>query len=221
LVYSDFGEPLADTSASGTPTLSRLYAGYAWDGSPVNFYWMKGRQSFGPALGRFSQEDPIVNLGFSFGSSPLLTAPPFAYVLFPQGWNRYVYVTNSPQGYVDPSGLWYNVLECGCEDNPEDVRSSIEEVRKMIRDLKKGISYEDLMKGKKVVAITVCIPGIVAWPEYYEETKSCRGQCLKAHEETHVRQCLQGRPHSEIEAYLEQLTCLINAQQYLRSRGKR
>jgi RHS repeat-associated protein len=108
LIYSDFGERLIDTTASTVPSLNRLYAGYSWDASPANFYWMPGRQSYDPVIGRFGQEDPV-NKTYKM----------------PPNLNLYLYVTNNPASYIDPTGLFKIVGKCCGKD--DIVRKAVQE----------------------------------------------------------------------------------------------
>jgi YD repeat-containing protein len=117
LIYSDFGQSLVDTSASGAPSLNRMYAGYSWDGSPANFYWMKGRQSYDPVIGRFGQEDPLLqkecsNNRCNKGSCPIIRSNNVNPTASPQELNPYLYVGNNPINLLDPSGLCFHLLVC-------------------------------------------------------------------------------------------------------------
>jgi RHS repeat-associated protein len=97
LIYSDFGERLVDTTASSVPSFNRLYAGYSWDSSPANFYWMKYRQTYDPGLGRFGQEDPS---HLSFNCRKGIKGQNA-----PQVLNRLIYGLNKPTTLIDPTGL--------------------------------------------------------------------------------------------------------------------
>ena len=111
LIYSDFGETLVDTTASNTPNLNRLYAGYSWDGTPDNSYWMKYRQTYDPTVGRFGQEDPFLRIGFlhrlkSCIPCAQIQAPlRMEFTDNPQFLNPYLYVLNNPTNDIDPDGL--------------------------------------------------------------------------------------------------------------------
>jgi RHS repeat-associated protein len=118
-IYSDFGERLVDETATNTPTLNRLYAGYPWDGLPANFYWMPGRQIFDPTIGRFAQEDPefqsdrFIHSGSCGGGSAL------SGVIVPQKLNLYSYVINNPLNLTDPLGLWCQEVSRHFEPDPQ------------------------------------------------------------------------------------------------------
>jgi RHS repeat-associated protein len=121
LIYSDFGQTLVDTSASGTPTLNRLYAGYSWDGSPANFYWMKYRQTYDAGIGRFGQEDPIQQVrelrscrGGIHGETNNN----------PQGLNVYNYVLNNAVNLRDPSGQFS--IRGNCYGQELKIRSAVQ-----------------------------------------------------------------------------------------------
>jgi RHS repeat-associated protein len=106
-IYSDFGERLVDETAANTPTLNRLYASYSWDGSPANFYWMKYRQTYDPTVGRFGQEDPILQYNHSVTSCRLCALTVGQHPvqsMAPQVLNMFAYVLNNPINYADPSG---------------------------------------------------------------------------------------------------------------------
>lgn len=117
LIYSDFGSPLVDTSAANTPALNRLYAGYSWDGSPANFNWMKYRQTFDPAIGRFGQEDPLLQTDISNSLSIFSSnSSRYLYLNNPHKLNCYVYSRNNPANFFDPTGQISvkNAILCPC-----------------------------------------------------------------------------------------------------------
>jgi RHS repeat-associated protein len=64
---------------------ARRYVGADQDGTGL---YKMGARYYEPALGRFTQQDPIVDL------------------LNPKQWNRYVYVGDDPVNFVDPTGTF-------------------------------------------------------------------------------------------------------------------
>ena len=74
-------QPTADVIARANPF--RFASSYL---DPTGLYHM-GERYYDPALGRFTQQDPIHN------------------PLDPKSWNRYVYVGNDPVNFIDPTGL--------------------------------------------------------------------------------------------------------------------
>jgi RHS repeat-associated protein len=77
--YDSFGNIIATT---GSLVNSFRYTGREWD-TETNLYYYRARY-YDPNIGRFISEDPIH---------------------FKSGINFYSYVSNSPTGFVDPSGL--------------------------------------------------------------------------------------------------------------------
>jgi RHS repeat-associated protein len=76
------------------------YTGQEQDGIPTDFYNLRARYYY-PDIGRFTQEDPILQVGgnicFSYALSPSIN---------PQMRNPYPYVINNPMNFSDITGLW-------------------------------------------------------------------------------------------------------------------
>lgn len=190
-IYSDFGSSLVDTSAANTPTLNRLYAGYSWDGSPANFYWMLGRQSYDPTIGRFEQEDPLLQTAYStaaeaccfpyLSNHTTVTLPrKFDWKSLPHELNGFSYVTNNPVNTRDPSGeigiggavivLAIGVWTCECYFC---ARYS-EILMKQIRELRKRLEEHD-PNGVKVDEGYVWQKAWELYPELFKEVDDhCR-----------------------------------------------
>jgi RHS repeat-associated protein len=79
--YDSFGQTLSATGvAAANPW---RFAGQYLDGTGL---YKMGERYYDPSLGRWTQQDPIVN------------------ALNPLQWNRYVYVGDNPVNYTDPNG---------------------------------------------------------------------------------------------------------------------
>lgn len=81
--YASFGQPRYQAAATGVPANPFGFTGEYLD--PTGLYHLRARQ-YDPGIGRFLSQDPVV---------PSLDDPYFA---------TYVYVSNAPGWYVDPSG---------------------------------------------------------------------------------------------------------------------
>ncbi|MGH3443218.1 MAG: RHS repeat-associated core domain-containing protein [Nitriliruptorales bacterium] len=81
--YDPFGNTILETGPQAAANPWRFTGAYL---DPTGLYKI-GERYYDPLLGRWTQQDPIINL------------------LDPRNWNRYAYVGNDPINYRDPSGL--------------------------------------------------------------------------------------------------------------------
>jgi RHS repeat-associated protein len=117
-VYDDFGNFRMMEETGSVPN-SYYYTGQERDESPSGLYNLRARY-YASAIGRFTQEDPIMHLSIS--TCALFGTDPEAMFLFgiaqPQGLHGYSYVWNDPMNWIDPFGLerkeWWEKLEEGC-----------------------------------------------------------------------------------------------------------
>lgn len=81
--YDPFGNTILETGPLAAANPWRFTGAHL---DPTGLYKI-GERYYDPILGRWTQQDPIINL------------------LDPRNWNRYAYVGNDPINYRDPSGL--------------------------------------------------------------------------------------------------------------------
>lgn len=213
-IYSDFGERLVDETAANTPSLNRLYAGYPWDGSPANFYWMDFRQTYDPTIGRFSQEDPVEVNKYA-----------------PRDYNLFIYGVDNPTSYFDPTGGWAKgyatASDCSCDpDEQAYIQQSIDDIVKW-QTRRTGITkcpgdeppgHTDCNYNRKTrkwegVAHIRPVKFVDGKPEC---SSYCTVKCVEAHEAVHVKRCNEKGwryyldLRREEEAYQAQKECLEN-----------
>ena len=129
--------------------------------------------------------------------------------------NWYLYVANNPVNYTDVMGLMGSKPPNCCDD--EALRNRIRFVRNIIRSIHNGnISEENYQSSGEVAAGTICVFGMpitTYYKPYYDEKDECIKECIRLHESVHGRQCRKQRDlyfSNELEAWLEELVCLIN-----------
>ena len=107
--YDEFGRLLQEASPPG-PHSNYKYTAQEYDGDISELYNYRARY-YDPEIGRFTQEDPIVEGRLRAGLRPCCRRLPRTYgaegahVTEPQALNAYVYVANSPTNWTDPVGL--------------------------------------------------------------------------------------------------------------------
>jgi len=128
--YDPFG---AAAEVTGDPAVTPWrYAGAYLDATGL--YHM-GERYYDPALGRFTQQDPIHN------------------PLDPKLWNRYVYVGNDPINFIDPSGL----SGCALAGGTEGFVVGVEVIRSFVYGAVLGGGIAALI-GKGLIALGVSVP---------------------------------------------------------------
>lgn len=100
--YGIFGEVRANDRVGPASTLdpAEKYTSQRFDAETGFAYY--GARYYDPALGRFSQPDPIVSSPYG-----------------PQSFNRYAYVLNDPLNFIDPTGLQACGEDRSCSPEPD------------------------------------------------------------------------------------------------------
>ena len=202
--YDSFGNL---TASVGNITNPFRYTGREFD-SETGIYFYRARY-YDPAPGRFMGED---------------------LARFDQGGNFYVYVSNNPLVFIDPTGL----AKCCPSSNADQIQKDIDNARRRLWALENtGTAVLPTDTGASVAAMTGCLSGGVVKGtnirvpgQYIIDMKRdpnkdpCGYQCELVHERVHAKRCLalgaqyysQSQAQMEIPAYMMELGCLLKMQ---------
>jgi RHS repeat-associated protein len=90
-----------------------------------------GARYYSGAQGRFSSPDPLLNSGRPDN---------------PQSWNRYIYVSNNPLKYIDPTGLFEWDATLGGSLNDDELRRSAGKNRNLRRQANSIIDQRNAIR---------------------------------------------------------------------------
>jgi len=202
--YDSFGNLTASTGTISNPF---RYTGREFD-SETGIYYYRAR-FYDPTSGRFMSEDSA---------------------RFDQGGNFYVYVSNTPTLFIDPTGL----AKCCPSSNADQIQKDADNARRRLWALENtGTAVLPTDTGANVGAMTGCLYGGVVKgtniriPNQYvidvrtDPAKDpCGYECQLAHERVYGSQCMalgagfvsMSEAQKEIPAYMMELGCLLKMQ---------
>ena len=202
--YDSFGNLTAST---GTIINPLRYTDREFD-SETGIYYHRAR-FYDPVSSRFLSEDPV---------------------RFDQGGDFYVYVSNNPVLFIDPTGL----AKCCPSANADQIQKDADNARRRLWALENtGTAVLPTDIGANVAAMTGCLYGgvvkgtNVSVPNQYvidmkkdPKKDPCGYECELAHERVHAKQCMAlgaaffslTEAQEEIPAYMMELGCLLKMQ---------
>jgi RHS repeat-associated protein len=202
--YKSFGKV---STSTGTTTNPLQYTARDLDSeSGLNYYRARYYDS---SSSRFVSEDPL---------------------RFDQGGNFYVYVSNTPTLFIDPTGL----AKCCPSGDEKDIAKGADNARRRLSNLRMfGTAVLPTDSGANVGAMTGCLSGGVVKGttirvpnQYVMDIKvdpakhPCDYECAREHERVHAHQCevmgarffSMSEAQTEIPAYMIELGCFLKMQ---------
>jgi RHS repeat-associated protein len=123
-VYWPFGDEWTNAGPQESPAEVLKFTGHERDADLTGYGdqldYMRAR-FFQTGVGRFMSYDPLLDLKTTVAN--------------PQLWNRYVYVTNNPMRFVDPTGYY---LCKASKDDCATIEAAVQRVRDAAANLPKG-----------------------------------------------------------------------------------